>query len=208
MIWLGCLALLVVVLFVIAAIVNRRKGAGALYVIENPVIGFANFAGPKYDHLVAEDRAAFGRLFNRSVESDAEIPLADALFVYADVTEDGDIAGPEASFRRIAPRAGARLVVLASPNSEESFHAAIRKTGPQHAGLVFTLDRNGTAFSLFFAKVFALMHEGRSIADAWVSVSPQIPGRHNPDSAQMVFVTDGAVIAFKSTALDTMEQVR
>lgn len=186
------------ILFIFALILRSRSQRNVAYVLRNPRIAFVNFGGEIYEHLVTEDRATLAKHFQESTVARSEVPAADVIFLYADVSSDGAIQGPEPLLRRVGELAGARLVVLATSTKADAAMAALHRGGAQFASLVVTLERSGAEFSTFFDKLFARMASGMQMAIAWNDISPQVPGQHRPNSAQLIYLTDGAAVSFEA----------
>jgi hypothetical protein len=129
-----------------------------------------------------EDRTSLSPLFPKvEVGSGLQIPKCAVLFVYTDITSDGEIGlGQGLTIRHLAERAAASIVVLAAPNSWEHIAQAVKQGGPKRANLVCTLDRKGANFSSYFRKLFELMRAGKSMPMAWNSLAPQVPSRIDP----------------------------
>ena len=192
--WIIYAAIAIAIFLLLVELFKLTHTSGTLHVVENPIVGFANFGGIKYAESVQEDLCAVRSFFSRSVSSKSDIPHCDVLFLYTELSADGDVFGPEKNLRRVAQRASARLLVLASPNPKENVRAAMKREGPKHAAVIITLDRKGTAFPKLFSRIFGLMKEGKTMTEAWCDLAPQIPPREAPD---MVFGTEGVLLAFK-----------
>jgi hypothetical protein len=150
--------------------------------ITDPTLGLLNIGGNSFAQLMEEDRACLSPLFAKvEVGSGLQIPKCAVLFVYTDITADGQIGlGQGLTIRHLAERAAASIVVLAAPNSWEHIAQALKQDGPKRANLVCTMDRKGAIFSAFFRKLFELMRRGSSMPMAWNSLAPQIPSRIDP----------------------------
>jgi hypothetical protein len=187
--------------FVIAAVVvvalvflTRRGGAPR---IQSPRLAFLNLKGAASEQILAEDKSALGSMFSAIQESSSTPPPCDVLFIYCDISSDGRISGTTAGLRDIIRNSGARVVVVASENSGESYIASAKKTGYGHANLVLTLDRRGAVFSTFFSRLFDQMMKGTSMPVAWVKLAPQIPGHDHADCPGAIFSAEAGQVAFK-----------
>jgi hypothetical protein len=178
----------------IVATVERHEKAPRIPL----AIGFANLAGPGFDELVVQDAKGLGPLFMRArVGKPHQIPSAEVLFVYAHLNEDGTIRGPKpVGVRQIVQATHAAIVVLASPNSQDSIRNAVGLRGPKSANLVFTLDRNGDGFARFFRELFEKMQAGQDMMSAWATLAPQHPGAQPAHAPSTVLVAEGGKIAF------------
>ncbi len=140
-------------------------------------IGFVNFSGKELDPLLKEDAAALSPLFaNTNVPPAGQIPVAPVLFVYARLNPDGTIRGTKsAGIRQVVEATKAVIVVIASENSSEDIGKAAGLPGPKSANIIFTLNRNGPGFAIFFHRLFERMRDGKDMLMAWVELAPQGP---------------------------------
>lgn len=182
------------VVVVVLVFLARRGGATK---IQSPRLAFLNLKGAASEQILAEDKSALASMFSAIQESWSTPPPCDVLFIYCDVGSDGRISGTTAGLRDIIRDSGARVVVVASENSGESYIASAKKTGYGHANLVLTLDRRGAVFSTFFSRLFAQMMKGTSMPMAWVKLAPQIPGHDHADCPEAIFSAEAGQIAFK-----------
>ena len=162
-------------------------------------IGFANLIGDEAKTLVTEDAAALGPLFERvRLVEPHQIPTANILFVYAQLNENGTIRGVDRSgIRQIAQATSAAIIVVASPNSPDSYFNSAKLDGPKRANLVLTLDRKGAAFPNFFHALFTKMRDGENMTMpmAWVQLAPQAPVQPD-DIPATLFLAEGANLVF------------
>jgi hypothetical protein len=138
-------------------------------------IGFANMSGDDLDAIMQEDVAVLSPLFEQVVvTAPGQISRAPVLFLYAHFNEDGFIRGLGVrGVRQIVEGTQARLIVVASAMSGETFQKAASVPGPKTANLVFTLDRNQQHFGSFFKALFEKMRDGEDMLMAWVQLAPQ-----------------------------------
>ena len=181
---LAFVALLVAVVF---RVMFRSRGRAP---IQRPTLGFLNLGGDEFSQLVDADRGALAPVFSDiKTGTGYQIPSCDILFIYANVAPDGSVGlGANLTVRHLAEKAGASIAVVASGNSSENIVAATKLAGPKRANLVWTLDRNGEAFSRFFTKLFTYMKKGKSMPAAWVTISPQVPNHLQQDPALPVMI--------------------
>jgi hypothetical protein len=167
--------------------------------IPNPTLGLMNLGGEEYAALLNEDRSALGSLFdNVVVSADGNVPQCNVLFLYANVASDGSIPGAsESSVRRLAARAGASLLVVASNNPSEHIVAANKLPGPRYASLVFTIDRNGDGFGRFFKEIFTLMKAGKTMPMAWAKIAPQHESVMPKYAPATVFLPEGKFVVLR-----------
>ncbi|HKY08529.1 MAG TPA: hypothetical protein VJQ55_09815, partial [Candidatus Binatia bacterium] len=146
----------------------RGRNAG---VVVDPTLGFLTVGESGFAELLEQDRANLGPLFSKTESgSGYQIPQCDVLFVYASIQPDGSLGlGSDVTLRHIAERAGAAIAVLASNNTSENISAAAKLPGPARANLVWTFDRKGDRFSIFFKDLFTQMKRGKSMPRAWVA---------------------------------------
>ena len=138
-------------------------------------LGFANLAGDALESMRTEDTARLSPLFETVRRlPPGNLPAAHVLFVYADLGEDGSIAGtPGRGIRQVAEKSGAKIVVLASPNPSDRIIKTGKLAGSYKANYVFTLNRKGDAFARFFHSLFEDMRDGTNMLAAWVKLAPQ-----------------------------------
>lgn len=160
-------------------------------------IGFANLSGDDLSPMVSEDVAALSPLFAQSTVTPPDgIPVAEILFVYAHLNEDGTIGPKRSDIRNIALLTNASIVVVASPNSGTSIKNAAALSGPKTANIVFTLDRNDKGFSRFFRELFEKMRNGKNMLVAWVELAPQNPEASLPYAPQTILLSERGKVAF------------
>jgi len=161
-------------------------------------IGFANLSGDDLEDMAAHDAGTLSTLFARSgLAPHDQIPAAEVLFVYARLNQDGTIGGQSRlNVRQIAQVAKARILVLASPNAEESIKRAVALPGEKSANIVFTTDRNGGAFARFFSDLFEAMHSGKDMLSAWVELSPQHAATGASPAPETILIAEAGKLAF------------
>lgn len=176
---------------------SRGRGENTVPIID-PVLGIASFQGESARRWVDEDRAALAPLFAQVHETVGAVPRCDVLFLYCAIGPDGRIGGTAAGLRGLIRDSGAKIVVVASENPVGAYTAAGAPTVPAaFANLVMTLDRKGSAFPSFFARLFADMFTGTSMPLAWVKLAPQIPGHVHPGAPEAIFAAERGQLAFR-----------
>jgi hypothetical protein len=160
-------------------------------------LGFANLGGSELASVVDEDRAALAPLFVRAdLASPHQLPAAPVLFLYARFDPDGTVRGTKLGVRQIAQLTKAGIVVVASPNTGDSIKAALGLPGPKSANLVFTLDRKGPDFAMFFRRLFERMRQGEDMLLAWVELAPQGPGPSEIRAPETILLPERGRVAF------------
>ncbi len=144
-----------------------------------------------------EDKTALGPLFTSLQESEADPPACDVLMIYANVQDDGSIAGCSAGLRDIIRKANAPIAIVASENEAKGYIAAGKHTGYGHANLVMTLKRKGTNFTQFFVQLFGEMFTGRSMPMAWVKLATQGSNTGHENCPETIFAAEVSHIVFK-----------
>lgn len=161
-------------------------------------IGFANFSGEDLQAIATEDATVLAPLFEKVIVAPYhQIPIAEVLFVYAHLNEEGTMVGlTSASIRQIVQLTHAKIVVVASPNSSSSIQKALKISGPETANLVFTQNRNADGFQQFFGKLFEKMRDGQEMLEAWAQLAPQTPFSHSTNTPQLLLVAEAGKMAF------------
>ena len=177
-----------------ASILSKLFGART---VEAGTLGILNLCGNDAAEWVAADRDALGRLFREVSESTQQTPSCNLLLLYCALESDGSIVRHHLGLREIIRDSGAAVVVVASPNSGESYNAAAKEKPYGRANLVMTLDRKGHAFSRFFQKLFGEMKRGKSMPIAWVNLAPQRPHSVHTDVPDTVFLCELGQLAFR-----------
>jgi hypothetical protein len=165
--------------------------------IEAHTLGVLDLSGGTAGALMAADRTALAPLFRRVSESTDAPPRSTLLLVYCTIAADGAILNSARSLREIIRDAGAPVVVVATPNSDQSYTvAANRNKQLARANLVMTLDRKGETFAHFFRRLVADMKQGTSMPRAWVKLAPQTPRGTHPDCPDAIFACELGQLAF------------
>ena len=165
--------------------------------IEAHTLGVLDLSGGTAGALMAADRTALAPLFRRVSESTDAPPRSTLLLVYCTIAADGAILNSARSLREIIRDAGAPVVVVATPNSGQSYTiAANRNKRLARANLVMTLDRKGEAFAHFFRRLVAEMKQGTSMPRAWAKLAPQAPRGTHPDCPDAIFACELGQLAF------------
>lgn len=95
--------------------------------IEAHTLGVLDLSGGTAGALMAADQAALAPLFRRVSESTDAPPRSTLLLVYCTIAADGAILNSARSLREIIREAGAPVVVVASPNSGQSYTVAANR---------------------------------------------------------------------------------
>jgi hypothetical protein len=168
------LVLVVIVLAVALLAWRRRPRVPGGLVIREPKLGFLNLLGEEGDQLLAEDRPALAPLFASVQESrDLPPPACDVLVVYCDLSRDGSIFATEIGLRKLAQRARARILILASENKSDYCLTAAQEAAGSGANLVLTMARNGAEFPELLARLFADMKTGTPMPEAYNRLAPR-----------------------------------
>jgi hypothetical protein len=102
-----------------------------------------------------------------------------------------------ADLRDVIRQSRALIVIVASENGVQSYIAAARETGSDHANLVLTLKRKGPVFAKFLAELFRQMFGGKSMPLAWVELAPQNPRAAQENCPESIFAAEVSHIVFK-----------
>jgi hypothetical protein len=160
-------------------------------------IGFTNMAGDDLNGILQEDVAVLSPLFEHViVTAPGQISRAPILFLYAHFNENGffrDLGSR--GVRQIVEATQARLVVVASTISAETFQKAANVPGPKTANLIFTLDRKQKYFGAFFKGLFERMRDGEEMLFAWVQIAPQGPVQR-ADIPATILIAEAGKLAF------------
>jgi hypothetical protein len=172
------------------------------YVIPAPRLGLFNLIDDEGRSLQAEDEHAFGPFFVTTARSSREPPQCDVLVAYVRLRDDGTVLNSDQSLEEIVWTACAPIVLIAIPNSDQSYINAtrwFRSSSDVHGGsinLVMTLDRRGDLFGRFFSQLFSRMKNGETMPMAWVSLAPQAPGTDH-DAPATIFACGAGHITFR-----------
>lgn len=185
----------VLTLFIVVVLYRYRRPTKAF--IEKPVLGLLDISGGQSVSEVNADRETLGGLFDEVFVSTSKPPKCDVLLLYCSIETDGRIRGSELGLRELIRESGAPVVIVASENTAEQYHAAAKKKDYGHANLVMTIGRRGEVFGQFFHKLFSAMKGGTSMPLAWVKLAPQIPGKDHPDCPISLMLCEVGQIAFR-----------
>ena len=159
--------------------------------------GFLNLAGPHMDKTLLDDALEMSKIFKHIALGRKDIPKAQVLFVYANISADGSLGNADSkNARQLAEISNASIVIIATPNKPDHIKKAISLPGPKIANIVFTFDRNGTAFIKFFKSLFLKMREGKEMMSCWVEMAPQGPQSKSADIPVTVLAAEAGKIAF------------
>jgi hypothetical protein len=193
----------------IGAVVWTRSRRSALaphppaargHAIRTPVLGVLRLDAAAGRLWKTEDAPTLALLFNEVRESDRDIPRCDVLFIYGTLDAAGRFGGRNLALRDIIRDAGAKVVVVASPNPGPHYIAAAPKTGYGMANLVMVLDRKGSAFPSFFRQLFSSMFEGVPMPEAWTRMAPQVRGAPHPGLPDSIFACELGPLTFEHAA--------
>ncbi|MFN7923721.1 MAG: hypothetical protein U0Q16_26705 [Bryobacteraceae bacterium] len=162
----------------------------------HPRLGILNLMGDAYSLIATQDEAALASFFLSSAVGTSTPPPCDVLLLYCDFSEDGRIVGASSGLREIIRDSNAHIVIVASANPAQRYAAATRPAGYGEANLVFTIDRRGPSFALFYRRLFELMSTGVSMPVAWVKLAPQAPGAAHEDAPDSIFAIEVGQIDF------------
>jgi len=144
--------------------------------IEAHTLGILDLSSGTAGALMATDRTALAPLFRRVSESTDAPPRSTLLLVYCTIAADGAILNSARSLREIIRDAGAPVVVVATPNSGQSY--------------------TGEAFAHFVRRLVIDMKQGTSMPRAWVKLAPQAPRGTHPDCPDAIFACELGQLAF------------
>ncbi|PTU32199.1 hypothetical protein CJD38_05940 [Stenotrophobium rhamnosiphilum] len=161
-------------------------------------VGFINLAGTQLDRMLFEDATAMSRIFLRTALARNEVPKSEILFIYAELDADGLFKNNSfKNVRQLAKETTASMVILASPNPADFIRKAVNLAGPRTANLVFTIDRNGAAFSRFFQSLFQNMRGGKDMLSSWVALAPQGPQVSQTNVPVTLLFAEAGKLAFR-----------
>ena len=164
--------------------------------IQSPSLGLLDLTGGNASAALAVDKGAFAALFDSLVESAAEVPPCNVLFVYCYIEADGSIRGCSKGIRELIHDSGAAVAVIATDNPGKNYIAATKRSSYGKANLVMTLNRKSDIFSQFFQRLFSEMKRGVSMPVAWNKLAPQIPGGAHTDCPDTIFACELGQLAF------------
>jgi hypothetical protein len=179
--------------------VTRKTTAANPLLVKDPAIGFLNLQGSSGAGIAESDMRILSPLFTRTEASITAPPQCTVLFIYATLDKFGNVQGHTVRIRDLAKEAGAYVVVVASDNAPQCYTEALGPKRDWHANFTMTLNRKGDGLALYFRRLFQEMFSGTSMLLAWVKLSPQIPGREDPDSPGMFMAAEAGHIVFTSS---------
>jgi hypothetical protein len=189
--------LVVVTCAAIGLVVTRALAAPRRLVIHSPRFGVLNLMGTEGTGLIAEDLKALTPIFGKAAQSTDTSPACDVLFIYARIKNSGAVDGSKGGLREIVRDSGASVVVVAIENSVDAYIAGAPKKPYGSTNLVMTLERRGTRFPMFFARLFKMMFAGETMPVAWAKLAPQIPGAEQEDTPGTIFAAEAGQVTFK-----------
>jgi hypothetical protein len=164
------------------------------YRISGPVAGFVCLE-PELQSLAETDKSTLGPLFSQVRSSSGVVVLCHVLFLYCKVNRDGSLPGSNMRIRDFVKASGACVAIVASENDGNHYMRALQPKNDWPANIVLVIDRRGTAFTVFFYKLFEAMRGGTSMLIAWVKLAPQIPNRDQPECPGTLMVAEAGHIA-------------
>jgi hypothetical protein len=185
----------VLVAVVLALKAGRARSTGTV-VIQNPVLGVLNLAGPSGETLLAQDLVLIGPHFSTTRRSEGTPPACDVLLVYCEIAPNGVVKGANRNLRELIRDAGASIVVVAMYHGVDANNATAPQLPFGGANLVMTLDRKGAGLPTFLARLFQRMNAGTSMPVAWNELAPQIPGGDHGDAPETIFACERGQLAF------------
>jgi hypothetical protein len=185
-----------VLVAVVLALKAARRNSGATVIIQNPVLGVLNLAGPSGATLLAQDLALIGPHFSTTQRSEGTPPKCDVLLVYCEIASNGVVQGANRNLRELIRDSGASIVVVAMNHGVDAYIATAPKLPFGGANLVMTIDRKGAGLPTFLAHLFERMNAGTSMPVAWNELAPQIPGVGHGDAPETIFACERGQLAF------------
>lgn len=174
-----------------------RRLLGGPQRVEADTLGMLDLSDGTAGALMAVDRAALAPRFRRVSESPDAPPRSTLLLVYCSIASGGVVLNSGRSLREIIRDSGAPVVIVATPNSAQSYTAAANRSKQlARANLVMTLDRRGDAFTHFFRHLITDMKQGTSMPRAWVKLAPQAQRAPHVDRPDTIFACELAPLAF------------
>jgi len=164
------------------------------YRISAPVAGFVCLE-PELQSLMQIDKSTLESLFSEVRSSSEGIVPCHVLFLYCKVDRDGSLLGSNMRIRDFVKASGACVAIVASENDGNHYMRALQPKNDWPANIVLVIDRRGTAFTVFFYKLFEAMRGGTSMLIAWVKLAPQIPNRDQPECPGTLMVAEAGHIA-------------
>lgn len=193
------MAFLALIVFVVVLLIwFGLKTRPRVTIISNPMLGVLNLIGPSADTDIKDDLESLTQYFSGVRQEDGAPPFCDVLLMYCKVDSSGAINGSSQSLREIIRDAGAAVAVVATNNEAENYTAALARarTAYRRANLIMTIERHGSSFASFLAKLFAQMERGVSMPMAWNNLAPQYPGAEHNDLPATLCALEGGQIAF------------
>jgi len=166
------------------------------FVIQSPVVGFLNLQGERGSALLESDSRVLSPLFSECRTSDSGPPRCDVLFLYCNIDPSGRVENATDSLRGLVKRARAYIAIVATENSGDVYKKALETQVDWNSNLVLVLDRKGSAFSIFFQRLFEQMNNGASMLMVWVKLAPQIPGSNPPDLPGAIMLAEAGHVTF------------
>ena len=191
----------VVVVAALAWWVWRARHMARAFVIVDPRWAVLDLTRESRSEEIATDQRILAPILGTPTVSISIPPGADILFVYGRFDASGRFANGGAALRDLIRDSGAKVVVVASDNDPGLLATAAPNVGYGYANLVVTLDRRGSALATFLGELFTRMYAGETMPLAWVTLSPQIPGREeDPHAPSVVFLPEVGQLTFAASA--------
>ena len=169
------------------------------YRVPRPVAGFVCL-GPELQSLMETDKSTLGPVFSGVRSSSEGIVPCHVLFLYCKVDKDGSLPGSKMRVRDFVRASGACVAIVASENDSSHYMHALQPKNDWPANIVLVINRRGTAFTVFFQKLFEAMKGGTSMLTAWVKLAPQTPNRDHPESPSTLMLAEAGHITLDGGA--------
>jgi hypothetical protein len=146
------------------------------------------------------DKSILGPVFSEVQSSSEGIVPCHVLFLYCKVDKDGSLPGSKMRVRDFVRASGACLAIVASENDSSHYMHALQPKNDWPANIVLVINRRGTAFTVFFQKLFEAMKGGTSMLTAWVKLAPQTPNRDHPECPSTLMLAEAGHITLDGGA--------
>lgn len=198
---IGVVIALIVVATLAWWIWRARRMARAMVILD-PRWAVLDLTRESRSEEIATDQRILAPILGTPTVSISTPPGADILFIYGRFDANGGFANGGAALRELIRDSGAKVVVLASDNDPSLLAAAAPNVGYGYANLIVTLERRGSALATFLGELFTRMYAGETMPLAWVTLSPQIPGREeeeDPHTPSVIFLPEAGQLTFAAS---------